>query len=127
MAGEIKYTTNHEIIRRWAEARGGWPAKYLRIHFHGYVTRGAPPRVDWEKFFQAFEERRLAFLYQDQTATGKQSHFFRLVNRRIEPMIGAPPSALTGVAVTEDSLLLKGRSSLRCGEEDAEEMHSEVA
>jgi hypothetical protein len=127
MAGEIKYTTNHEIIRRWVEARGGWPAKYLRIHFHGFVTRGAPPRVDWEKFFRAFEERRLGFLYQDQTATGKQSHFFRLVNRRVEPVLDAPPSTPTAVDVAEDSLLPKGHSTIRYGGEDVKEIRGEVA
>jgi hypothetical protein len=127
MPGEVKYTTNHEVIRSWVEARGGWPAKFLRIHFHGYVTRGAPPRVDWGKFFQAFEERGMAFLYQDHTATGKQSHFFRLVYRRVDPVVSAPPSMLTAAAVAEDPLLVKGRSALQCGGEDAEEMRGEVA
>src|ERR1700758_3420493 len=104
MPGEVKYTTDHEVIRSWVETRGGWPAKYLRIHFHGFVTRGAPPRVDWEKFFQAFEERRLAFLYQDHIATGKQSHFYRLVNRRAEPVSDAPRSALTAVDIAGDPI-----------------------
>ena len=30
MAGETKITTNHEEIRKWAEARGGKPATVKR-------------------------------------------------------------------------------------------------
>jgi hypothetical protein len=82
MGSDVKYTTNHDVIRRWVEARGGWPAKFRRIYFSRYVTRGVLPRVRWEEFFQTFEEQRLAFLYQEHTATGRLSHFFRIVSRR---------------------------------------------
>jgi len=95
MAGAIKYTTDHGVIRSWVEERAGRPAKYLRINFRGYVTRGAPRRVDWEKFFQALERRRLAFLYQDQTAAGKRSYYYQLVNRRAEQAAGHLPGART--------------------------------
>ncbi len=88
MGGEVRYTTDHEVIRRWVEERGGWPAKFRRIYFPRYVTRGVLPRVRWEEFFRTFEEQRLAFLYQEQTAAGGLSHFFRLVNRRVEHIGG---------------------------------------
>ena len=93
MAGEIKCTTDHAVIKRWVEERGGWPAKYLRINFHGYVTRGAPRRVEWDNFFRAFEQRQLVFVYQEQTATGKRSHYFQLKNRRVEPGVDRRPDA----------------------------------
>ncbi len=95
MAGSSKETTNHEEIKRWAEARGGHPAivkgteskgpsaGMLRIDFIG----GGEPKddrleeVSWDKFFRTIDEKQLAFLYQDKTADGKESRFFKFVNR----------------------------------------------
>lgn len=83
-------TTDHAAIRRWAEARNGKPAAVpttraengagrLRIDFDGYED-GLKP-ISWDEFFAAFEEARLAFLYQDRTPDGAQSRFFKLVHR----------------------------------------------
>ena len=91
MGDDIKYTIDHDVIRKWVEGRGGWPAKFRRIYFSRYVTRGVLPRVRWEEFFQTFEEQRLAFLYQEHTATGRLSHFFRFVSRRAEDAGGCSP------------------------------------
>lgn len=96
MGSDVKYTTSHDVIKRWVEARGGWPAKFRRIYFSRYVTRGVLPRVRWEEFFQTFEEQRLAFLYQEHTATGTLSHFFRIVSRRADdspPLESSIPQA----------------------------------
>lgn len=82
-------TTDHDEIRRWAEERGGRPAAVkgtpkgedgglLRIDF------GEPEEnleeISWDQFFKTFEDRKLAFLHQDKI-DGKQSRFFKLVNR----------------------------------------------
>ncbi len=95
MAGSSKSTTDHEEIKRWAEARGGHPAivkgtegrgegaGLLRIDFIG----GGEPKdpklqeVSWDEFFRTFDEKHLSFLYQDETAQGKESRFFKFVNR----------------------------------------------
>jgi hypothetical protein len=81
-------TTDHETIRSWVEERGGHPARVkgtgkvkdkadgvLRIDFDE-PTEGLE-RITWYDFFQAFEENKLAFLYQDE----KDSRFVKLVDR----------------------------------------------
>ncbi|MFN7949325.1 MAG: lipocalin/fatty-acid binding family protein [Blastocatellia bacterium] len=92
MAGESKTTTNHHEIRKWAEARGGHPATVrrtgdqdepgvLRIDFPGYSGEQSLEAITWDAFFEKFEESRLAFVYQDETADGKPSRFCKLVSR----------------------------------------------
>lgn len=83
-------TTDHDEIRRWAEARGGKPATVkgtededehagvLRIAFR---DDSSLEPIEWDEFFEKFEEAGLAFLYQDQTKDGKTSRFFKLVER----------------------------------------------
>lgn len=80
-------TTDHDEIREWAEARDGHPAKVdtggdggiLRIDF------GKPEdnleAIEWDEFFEIFDENNLAFLYQDKTADGSESRFNKFVNR----------------------------------------------
>lgn len=87
---EATTTTNHDEIRRWAEQRGGRPARVrdsggkggpgiLRLDF------GEPDdsleEISWDDFFQAFEDNELALLHQDKTSDGKQSRFNKLVHR----------------------------------------------
>ena len=84
-------TTDHELIRRWTEQRGGMPASVrstgsdsgdpgiLRIDFE-------PPEqsldsIDWDTFFDAFEDNNLAFLYQERTDSGEVSRFCKFVDR----------------------------------------------
>ncbi len=93
MAGESKTTTRHEDIKKWAEARGGVPATVkgtdagddpagiLRIHFPGYSDDQDLREIDWNEFFEKFDEKNLAFLYQDKTADGETSRFFKFVSR----------------------------------------------
>lgn len=93
MAGQAKQTTNHAEIRRWAEERGGKPALVratrekrgpsgiLRIDFPGYSGDDTLEEISWEEFFRTFDQKRLAFLYQDETGEGEESRFFRLVHR----------------------------------------------
>lgn len=83
-----KTTTDHSTIRTWVEDRDGFPARVadtgkatdkadgvLRIDF-AEPTEGLE-RIDWDDFFRAFEENKLAFLYQDEP----NSRFVKLVNR----------------------------------------------
>ncbi|RNI30032.1 hypothetical protein EFA69_10960 [Rufibacter immobilis] len=87
MSESAKTTTDHNTIRKWAEARDGKPATVkgtgqgeeaglLRINFPGYAEDNLE-EISWEEFFEKFEEKKLAFLYQDE----KDSRFSKLVNR----------------------------------------------
>ena len=87
-------TTDHDEIRRWAEERGGFPARVddkahkrgggiLRIDFDepGGNNDDRLERITWEQFFETFDKNELAFLHQDKTADGKPSRFNKLVSR----------------------------------------------
>src|SRR5215210_996747 len=86
-----KTTTDHEEIRRWAEERGGKPAivrgtendggGVLRIDFPGGAGTESLEHVSWDEWFRYFEEKKLAFLYQEEKASGEGSTFFKLVRR----------------------------------------------
>ena len=80
-------TTDHDVIRNWVDARDGHPVRVedtgeggiLRIDFE-------PPdegleRIEWDRFFEIFEDRRLAFLHQDKTEDGQTSRFNKLISR----------------------------------------------
>jgi hypothetical protein len=76
-------TTDHTAIRKWAEARNGKPSKVktsagggiLRIDFDEREP-GLEP-ISWDEFFKVFDQRKLAFLYQDE---GK-SRFNKFIDR----------------------------------------------
>jgi len=87
---ESHTTTDHEQIRKWAEARGGKPATVkstggkedpgiLRIEFQ---QRDNLEEISWEEFFDKFDENQLAFLYQDHLKSGDESRFFKFVKRQ---------------------------------------------
>jgi hypothetical protein len=86
-AGRSLVTTNHQVIREWAEQRGGVPATVdgtehgdhlgvLRFDFGGDSDRLR--HVSWEEWFETFDARRLNFLYQEERSDGRPSTFFRL-------------------------------------------------
>src|SRR5579884_3995017 len=77
MSGSSKTTTDHDVIRKWAEERGGKPATVERT----YSGKGSLVEISWDEWFQKFDEKHLAFLYQDETSGGEQSRFFKLVSR----------------------------------------------
>lgn len=83
-------TTDHDVIRQWIEQRGGIPTVVkgtqddegegiLRIDFA--ERDDALEEISWDEFFETFEDRGLAFLYQNETKDGKESRFFKFVNR----------------------------------------------
>ena len=84
-------TTDHDTIRHWVEERGGKPAAVsstrqgddagiLRIDFPIDGVDENLEHISWDDFFQKFDEANLAFLYQEQTADGKDSRFFKFVH-----------------------------------------------
>lgn len=84
-------TTDHDEIRRWAEARDGTPAAVratesgddpgvLRIRFRDESADDLDA-IGWDEFFAKFDQAGLAFLYQDSTAAGGTSRFHKFVRR----------------------------------------------
>ena len=83
---EAKVTTEHGEIKRWVEARGGHPARVkgteiLRIDYPGFEGEETLEQISWEEFLNAFDLNGLAFLYQEQTASGETSRFSKLISR----------------------------------------------
>jgi hypothetical protein len=91
-----KRTTDHRQIRRWAEERAGKPARVrltgdggdvglLRIDFPEENSDDEEDEeleeITWEEFFEKFDDKRLAFVYQDTTGAGEISRFNRFVSR----------------------------------------------
>lgn len=85
-----KTTIDHDEIREWVESRGGSPATVtgterksetaglLRIDFPGYSGTGTLEHLEWDEFFEKFDEAGLAFLYDDK----KGSRFNKFIARQ---------------------------------------------
>lgn len=84
--------TEHEEIRQWAEERGARPAcvrgtgsgddiGMIRLDFPGYSGQDSLQSIEWDEWFQKFDENNLALLVQDKTARGQKSNFNKLVSR----------------------------------------------
>lgn len=93
-------TTDHDEIRRWAEARGGRPSRVkgtggkddpgmLRIDFDD--PDPSLEEISWEEFFEAFDANDLALLHQDKTADGKPSRFNKLISPAKRRLTGEVP------------------------------------
>jgi hypothetical protein len=83
-----KTTTDQHKIKAWAEERGAKPAKVkgttiLRFDFAG-GNDNELDHIKWEEWFKIFDENKLALLYQDSTADGESSRFFKIVSRNTE-------------------------------------------
>lgn len=92
---EATVTTDHDIIRKWAEERGGHPASVtgtdgkeaagiLRLDFDSKDFDPKDKEIDkvsWDAFFETFDKEKLAFLYQDKTDDGSVSRFHKFVDR----------------------------------------------
>ncbi len=86
-------SSDHEVIRRWAEERGGRPAKLLQegeppaeaaslhIEFSAPVASGRTHSISWEEFFGEFDRLKLELTYTDEPTPGGPSRFWRLVPR----------------------------------------------
>jgi hypothetical protein len=89
--GAAQLTIDHDQIRQWVEERGGKPACVkgtekgdsclLRIDMPGGAGEESLQDMRWEDFFDVFEKRKLAFLYQDEKVSGEPSTFSKLIDR----------------------------------------------
>ena len=80
-------TRDHEVIKAWAESRGGTPADVegtgdkgagvLRIEFRDEGDRLED--VGWDAFFATFDDSDVDFLYQERTSDGSVSRFHKFV------------------------------------------------
>ena len=88
-----RITTDHDEIRGWAEERGGTPA--LIREAAGALDPGEPrikfserertlQDVDWEAFFRALDQRKLAMLYIGNPDGEDEDTFFRFVDRDVD-------------------------------------------
>ena len=86
-----KVTTDHKKIKKWAEERDAKPCRVkgtggkddaglLRLNFPGYAEENLED-ISWDEFFEKFDEKDLAFLYQEEKTNGETSNFFKLVSR----------------------------------------------
>jgi hypothetical protein len=89
--GKTLVTTNHDVIRKWAEERGAVPATVAGTEHGdhlGVLTFDFPPlgdddrlrHVSWDEWFKTFDQRKLNFIFEEKRSDGRQSNFFRLEN-----------------------------------------------
>jgi hypothetical protein len=93
MSSKTKATaiTDHDEIRRWAEERDAKPAcvrtgdsneiDTIRLDFPGYSGEESLEPIEWNIWFEKFDEQGLALLHQETTANGQKSNFNRLISR----------------------------------------------
>jgi hypothetical protein len=83
-------TTDHRVIKKWAEERDGRPATVRATEEDGHVgilridfgpAEDRLDEIEWDEFFCKFDESDLAFLYQDRTKNGELSRFHKFVRR----------------------------------------------
>jgi hypothetical protein len=83
-------TTDHKVIKKWAEEREGRPATVRATEEDGHAgilridfgpAEDQLQEIEWDEFFRKFDESDLAFLYQDCTKDGKLSRFHKFVRR----------------------------------------------
>jgi hypothetical protein len=84
--------TDHDEIRRWAEERGARPSAVQRTHtddnvgiirldFPGYSGEDSLEEIEWDEWFDKFDDNNLALIVQDETAEGEKSNFNKIVSR----------------------------------------------
>jgi hypothetical protein len=96
--GDVEYTVDHDMIRRWIGAHHGHPARlkdtgasaqgkqsaiHLRIRFPRMPESETRllEDISWDNFWSAFEAERLAMEYVHERAEGKTVPMVRFVNR----------------------------------------------
>jgi len=63
-----QYTRQHEVIRAWAEGRGGQPARVRGSEVLRLAFEQLPPNweaISWDQFFETFERTGQTFMYED--------------------------------------------------------------
>jgi hypothetical protein len=80
----IGITIEHDEIVRWTASRGGKPVlrseevEFPAISFEQELHDGP---VSWDHWLAAFDTGEFAFIYQDATANGELSRFWKIVPR----------------------------------------------
>ena len=77
-------TTDHDEIRKWAEAKGGKPAAVDSTHEGGDVgiirimfpdapnsEHDSLVEITWDEFFEEFEKKNLALLHEEDSMFSK--------------------------------------------------------
>lgn len=141
--GRALSTTDHDVIRSWAEARKGRPAiakatqtrkqgaaGLLRIDFD--APEGSLEQTGWDEFFETFDANELAFLYQEVTPSGRKSRFSKFVSRdSVEADDGgersSPPSAGNDRADVGSGLQTTGAKAQRHATAEDEDAREEVS
>ena len=83
---------DHEDIRRWAEERGAVPTCVRGTGRHGetgmirleFPRFGEEPKlqpINWDQWFEKFDQNGLALLVQEETGRGEKSNFNKLLKR----------------------------------------------
>lgn len=83
-------TTDHDEIKDWATSRDGKPARVKDTNSNDAgiirITFAENPsdkleEISWDEWFEAFDDNKLALIYQDKTSDGDTSQFNKLVSR----------------------------------------------
>jgi hypothetical protein len=117
VTGDLEYSTDHKMVRRWAARWHGQPAMVmksqdsasaqgaqptgdqLRIRFPHDPDGKSLQAISWDEFFRQFEEQHLALEYLDEPRSHvKGQPFARLVDRRT---VQADSQALSGLSEKE--------------------------
>jgi hypothetical protein len=117
MARATKTTTDHEEIRRWAEAQGGRPSAakgtgegddpgVLRLDFPGFSGEDTLRPLSWDEFFQAFDDNQLALLYRPD------DRFNKLISRVMETS-PAKPRRARKAASPQPAAARRSRAAMR--------------
>jgi hypothetical protein len=102
MASRLSKTTqNHDEIRRWAEARNAIPCEVASTERDGEagILRFCFPKaknsnddalkqIEWDQFFEKFDENGLSMVFQEKTAGGARSNFNKLIHADSEASSG---------------------------------------
>lgn len=92
MDASSQMTTNHDTIVHWASNRDAKPIRLreenstpglgpIQIAFKDDQIPDHAEEITWEEFLDDFENRKLAFVYRENEATGEVSKFYRIVKR----------------------------------------------
>jgi hypothetical protein len=63
-----QYSRQHDVIRGWAEERGGRPARVRGSEVLRLAFEKLPPNwetISWQEFFRTFDRSGQTFMYED--------------------------------------------------------------
>jgi hypothetical protein len=92
----VRITTDHEEIKQWAEEHNARPAVVrhetrgggvgiIDIDLAHFGEDEYVEPISWEDFFEQFDERNLAFVYEKETLPGEKHWFHKFTKRNWRP------------------------------------------